>query len=198
MNSKSICLISLFAALAIILNVIRIPTVYYPGFFYSIFDVSILIAFILYGFKVGFVVEIIHIIGQEIFFPVGTAGIVVYPLGLVMHALMFSGIYLANRLINQKIDSKKNVSTKKQLLYFTGLSTLFRGIIMPIIDFSVMFNILLPLALGTLIPQNYVLSLIPAFFLYNITSTLYVVPIAYVVATKTSSHLKIKAKYLPD
>ena len=140
MNSKSIALVSLFAALAIALNIIRIPTIYFPGYFYSIFDIPILVAFIVYGFKIGYFVEIIHIIGQEIFFPVGVAGLVIYPMGIVVHTLMFSGIYFANRLINQKIIAGKKISIKKQSLYFTGLSTFFRGTKMPLIDFSILFS----------------------------------------------------------
>ncbi|MGD6851806.1 MAG: hypothetical protein ACQCN6_07095 [Candidatus Bathyarchaeia archaeon] len=55
-----------------------------------------------------------------------------------------------------------------------------------------MYYILLSLVLGHVIPQAYINGLIAAFILYNITSTLYVVPIAYVIARKTSQYLRIK------
>jgi hypothetical protein len=68
--------------------------------------------------------------------------------------------------------------------------------IMPVIDYIVLYGFLLPLVLGIIIPQSYSLALIPAFILFNVTNTLYAVPIAYAIATKTSKYLRIKAKYL--
>jgi hypothetical protein len=47
-----------------------------------------------------------------------------------------------------------------------------------------------------MIPKSYVLSLVPAFMFFNITSTLYAVPIAYLIARKTNNYLKLKAKFL--
>jgi hypothetical protein len=117
-------------------------------------------------------------------------------MGLVFHMFMFSGIYLANKLINRKIAKGKNVSEKKTTIYFTGLATALRGGLMPIIDYAVLYSILLPFALGITIPETYVLALVPAFILYNVTSTLYTVPIAHLIARKTSKHLGIKAKFL--
>ena len=68
---------------------------------------------------------------------------------------------------------------------------------MPIIDYAVLYTILLPIALGISIPESYIIALVPAFILYNVTSTLYAVPIAYLIARKVSKQLKISAKYLP-
>ena len=197
MNARSIALIAVFGAIAIVLNAVRIPTVYYPNFFYGFYDIPVLVAFIIYGFKIGFLVEIIHIMGQEIFFPMGAGGAVVYPMGLVIHTFMFSGIYLANKLINQRIARGTNVSEKKKNIYFTGIATALRGGLMPIIDYAVLYGILLPLALGITIPETYILALVPSFIFYNVTSTLYAVPIAYLISRKTINYLKINAKYLP-
>ena len=196
MNAKSVALIAVFAAIAITLNAIRIPTFYYPSFFYALYDIPVIVAFIIYGYKIGFLVEIIHIIGQEIFFPVGAGGIVTYPFGVVIHAFMFSGIYLANNLIKRKIARGNVMSTKREIVYSTLLSTAIRGGLMPIVDYSILYGIMLPIALAITIPETYILTLVPAFILYNVTSTLYAVPIAYAIATKTSNYLRIKAKYL--
>ena len=88
-----------------------------------------------------------------------------------------------------------DVGEKKTLIYFTGLATALRGGIMPIIDYAVLYSVLLPLALGRLIPEAFILALVPAFIIYNVTSTLYAVPIAYLIAQKISKHLKINPKY---
>jgi riboflavin transporter FmnP len=196
LNTKSITLIAVFAAIAIILNAIRIPSIYY-SFFYTLCDIPVLVVFIIYGFKIGFLVEAIHIMGQEIFFPTGVAAVVTYPFGLVIHTFMFSGIYVAFKIIQRKRAQRNFVGEKKGIIYSTGLATALRGGLMPFIDYLILYNIALPLALGISIPQSYILALVPAFIVYNVTSTLYAVPIAYLIATKTSKYLRIKAKYLP-
>jgi len=196
LKAISVALIAVFSAIAISLNAFRIPSFYWPGFSYGLYEIPVVVAFIIYGFKIGYLVEILHIMGQEIFFTTGIGAVVVYPMGLIFHTLMFSGIYLANKLINRKIAKGKNVSEKKTTIYYTGLATALRGGIMPIIDYKVLYSIILPFALGHTIPETYTLSLIPAFITYNITGTLYTVPIAHAIAKKTAKHLGIKAKFL--
>jgi len=198
LNARSYALISVFAALAIVLNIFKIPVFYWPGFSYTICEIPVLVAFLIYGFKLGFLVEAIHIIGQEIFFPAGTAGLVVYPMGFFVHLFLFSGMYLANELIKRKIAKGNEVSEKKRTIFFTGLATALRGGLMPMFDYAVLYSILLPIALGINIPQTWILTLVPAFFIYNITSTLYSVPIAFMIARKVSIYLKITPKYLPE
>ena len=197
MNARSISAITVFTALAIILNAVRIPTFYHPGFFYSLYEIPVLVAFIIYGFKIGFLVETLHIIGQEIFFPLGPGGVVAYPMGLVVHLLMFTGIYFAYKIIKRKMDNGNDINEKKNIIYFTGLATVLRGVLMPMIDYAVLYKILLPLALGRTIPETFILALVPAFIIYNITSSLLAVPIAYLIARKVSNYLKIMPIYLP-
>lgn len=189
MNAKSLALIAIFSAMAIVLNAIKIPTVYWPAMFYMVSDIPVLVAFLLFGFKIGFLVEAIHILGQEIFFPAGPAGIVVYPMGIFIHLFMFSGIYLASKFLKHRA---KEPYSKKRMLYFTGFAAVLRGALMPIIDSGLLYYFLLPLVLGRTIPSVYIMGLIPSFVVYNVTSTLYAVPIAHLIARKASKHLKIK------
>jgi len=192
MNTRSITLIAIFAALAIVLNSIRIPTIYWPNMFYLLADIPIVVAFLLYGFKVGVLVEVLHIAGQLLFFPMGPAGIVTYPMGLLINLLMFSGIQLANKFMKSKVVSNSQFDQKKKISYFTGFAAVFRTGIMPIIDYGVLYHILLPIALSIVIPEVYVLALVPSFILYHVTTTLYVVPIAYLLAKRSSKYLQVK------
>jgi hypothetical protein len=57
MTARSIALIAIFAALAIVLNTIRIPTFYWPGWFYTLSDIPVIVAFLIYGFRIGILVE---------------------------------------------------------------------------------------------------------------------------------------------
>ena len=85
MKAISVALIAIFSATAIALNAIRIPSFYWPGFSYGFYEIPVLVAFIIYGFKIGYLVEIVHIMGQEIFFTTGIGAVVVYPMGLIFH-----------------------------------------------------------------------------------------------------------------
>jgi len=66
---------------------------------------------------------------------------------------------------------------------------------MPIIDYAVLYSVLLPLVLNTSIPEAYILALVPSFVIYNVTSTLYAVPIAYITAKRVSEYLKIETRF---
>ncbi|HCW07261.1 MAG TPA: hypothetical protein DGG95_07850, partial [Cytophagales bacterium] len=88
------------------------------------------------------------------------------------------------------------VSEKKATIYFTGFAVALRGSIMPVVDFFVLYQVLLPIVLGRAIPVTYVMGLVPAFIIYNITSTLYAVPVAYLVAKRVSKVLALEGSRL--
>jgi riboflavin transporter FmnP len=196
MTARSIALIAIFAALAIVLNTIRIPTFYWPGWFYTLSDIPVIVAFLIYGFKIGILVEATQIMGQEIFFPVGPGGLVVYPMGLLVVPLMVFGIYLARKLLAQKSTGVSQVSEKKATIYLTGFAVALRGSIMPIVDFFILYQLLLPIVLVKVIPVTYVIGLIPAFVIYNITSALYAVPVAYFIAKRVNKVLALESSRL--
>ncbi len=86
MNSKSVTLAASFAAIAITLNVVRIPAVYWPGWSYHFSEIPIVIAFMLLGPTIGVLVGVINLIGQELLFPIGSVGVVAYPHGFLSFA----------------------------------------------------------------------------------------------------------------
>ena len=196
MNSKSIALIASFAAIAIVLNIVRIPVIYLPGLAYSPCEIPVVVALLLFGFKIGVLVEVLHVLGQLLFFPAGPAGFAVYPMGSVAVLLMFVGAYFGSRFLTREAGSKEALDRKKSAVYLTAFAAAFRGGLMPLIDYGLLYHILLPLFLGTSIPEAYIVGLVPGFILYNVTVALYTVPIAYLVATKVNSYLKIETRFL--
>ena len=159
---------------------------------YLLADIPVVAAFLLYGFKIGILTEVVHVLGQIMFFPVGPAGFVAYPMGIIINLLMFLGIQLANSTMSGKVGSEKKFSEKKKILILTGFVIAIRTGIMPIIDYSVFYGVFLPLVLNVSFPQAYIVALVPSFILYQVTTALYVVPIAYITAKKASDYLKIK------
>jgi hypothetical protein len=113
-------------------------------------------------------------------------------MGFIFVPLMVSGIYLASKFLARRSLSGKQISEKKRALYFTGFATALRGGIMPVIDYVVLYNFLLPLVLSITIPAANITALVPSFIAYNITNALYVVPVAYLVAKRVSKYLKME------
>ncbi len=62
---------------------------------------------------------------------------------------------------------------------------------MPIVEYFVLYGVLFPLVLGTDIPRAYAAGLVPSFVLYNVTVSLYTVPIAWVLAMKVNRQLRL-------
>jgi riboflavin transporter FmnP len=189
-NSKSIALTASFAAIAIVLNIVKIPVIYLQTVAYSPCEIPVVIALLLFGFKIGFLVEVLHVAGQLLFFPVGPAGFAIYPMGMVAVLLMFVGVYLANRFLTHKSGSEEVPIGKKTMVYLTGFAAAVRGIFMPLVDFALLYHVMLPLFLGINIPNAYILGLVPGFILYNVTVALYTIPIAYIIAKQASNYLK--------
>ena len=189
METRNIALIIVFTALTIVLNPIRIPTIYWPGFFYRLWEIPIVVAFLLFGPKIGVAVGAMNVLAQIVLFPL-PVGLLAYPWGFVATLSMLLGVYLAQKILSLEFSKRFEYLKTKPVFYYTLLGISFRAGIMPFIDFAV-YNSLLPIALGRTFTEAYVLALIPGIILFNIIVPLYTVPIAYFIAHKLGRDLKI-------
>ncbi len=196
MNTKEITLTITFAAIAIGLNIIKIPTVYWPGNFYNFNDIPIVVAFLLFGPKIGILVGTLHLAGQELLFPMGPVYMVVYPIGFLALLIMLFGTYLATRYISMRNTVAKPGNARKQTIYLTAFAAASRGGIMPFFSYGVLYHILFPAVAGIRIPEAGIAALVPGFVLYNVTVALYTIPIAYIIATRTRKSLEIEPYFL--
>ena len=194
MNAKQLALVIAFAALAIALNAIRIPAFFWPGNFFTLSEIPVVIAFLLFGVRIGVFVGFLNLLGQLAFFLINPAYLVAYPMGFVAALLMLLGVYLACRLIGIK-DKAQNWGNRKKLVYLTALSIAFRAGIMPFIDYKVFYGLLLPM-FGYSIPEAYVMGLVPVFILFNLIAPLYTIPIAYTVTIQVKRSLKLQSTLL--
>ncbi len=190
MNTKTITLIVAFGALTIALNAVKIPTFYWPGFNYRIYEIPIVVAFLLFGFKVGISVTALCVLGQLLFFQV-PGGIVAYPFGLLAIFVMMLGVYLAGILVKRRFQSASVVHEGRIALYLTTLGVAFRALIMPPLDFGVLYHFLLPVALGRTFTEVYMVGLLPGMFVFNATVPLYTIPISYFVAKRVNKSLNL-------
>jgi len=193
LNTKSLMLIIVFAALTVVLNPIRIPTFYWPGFFYRLWEIPIVVAFLLFGPRIGISVASLNVLAQIMLFPI-PAGIVAYPWGFVATLTMLLGVYIAQKLFRQGLLPEDPLVRAKPILYLTSLGIAFRTGIMPFVDYSV-YHSLLPIALGRSFTEAYIVALIPPMIVFNITVALYTVPIGYIIARQLSKSLKLGSSF---
>jgi riboflavin transporter FmnP len=196
MNSKSIALVITFAAVAIALNAIRIPTVFYPGTYFQFSQIPVVIAFLLFGVRTGVLVGLLNLAGGLALFPIGVAGLIVYPADFLSSLLMIAGIWIARKFTNYGNESRRFPVFKKPAIGLILGAIALRTGIMPFFDFAVVYHFLVPLIFGIRPSEGYILGLVPAFVLYNAIVSFYTVSAAYVVAAKVSKHLKIETSFL--
>jgi riboflavin transporter FmnP len=191
MKTKSIALVIMFAAVAIGLTVIKIPTVFYPGGFFRFSQIPVVIAFLLFGFRIGGLVGFVTLIGQIALFPFNASAVfIAYPMEFASSLVMFAGMHFSNRLIKND-GSGRYSRLKKPAIGLTAFAALFRGSIMPFADYGVTFHVLVPLVLQIKVPEAYIVGLVPSFIAYNVIVPLYTVPAAYVVAKRVNLSLDL-------
>ena len=189
MNSKAIGVIVAFTALTTALNLIKIPVPYLLTFSYTLGDIALVIAFLLFGPKPGIAVAALSTIITMIILP-GPAGLVGPPYYFVGIITMLLGPYITGKFIKRRTELQVGAKT---VILLTVLAILTRTLIMLPIDYTV-FGALVSVVSGFSMSDSYdlVRAAMPAIILYNITVPLYVIPISYFIAKKLSKSLKMQ------
>ena len=189
MNSKTIGIIVAFTALTTALNVIKIPVPYLLTFSYTLGDIALLAAFLLYGPKPGVAVAFLSTIITMIILP-GPANLFGQPYYLFGICTMLLGVYIASRIITRR---KGLQVSGKTVILLTALAILTRTILMFPLDYTV-FGALVSVVSGLSMADAYSLvrGTMPMIVLYNVTVPLYVVPTSYYLAKKLAKYLKIQ------
>jgi riboflavin transporter FmnP len=184
-NTKEISLIITFTALTIALDPLRVPSVILPGVYFRFCEIPIVVAFLLFGPRIGIAIAGLNVLAEIVIFP-GPAVFVGRPMVFVLVVCMFSGIYLAHELLKRKTppNSKPNSNT---VIYYTAFGTLVRTAAAPLVNF-LLYRYFLSL------PDARVMALIPAFMIYALIFSLYTIPIGYLIARTVSKNLKIETK----
>lgn len=192
MKTKEIALAITFAAVAIALTAIKIPTLFYPGGYFRFSQIPVMVAFLLFGLRIGVLVGLVTLMGQIAVFPSSANAIfMAYPTEFLSALVMIIGMYLSIKLIN-KANMGRFSFLKKPAIGLTVFATLLRGAIMPFFDYIVVFHILVPLVVQINPLESYIVGLVPSFIAYNVLVPLYTVPIAYIIAKRSSRSLSIK------
>lgn len=187
LDTKTIALTIVFAALAIALNPVVVPAVYLVGIYYRFWEIPIVIAFLLLGPKSGVAVALLRALAELTLFPgpVGYLGpLITLPptLGTLL------GIYLAERFLKGKA-SLDQISGRKVVTYITVLGALCRTVFVPVVMYPV-YRFLLPRALSDV----QIMAIMPPLIIFSLTLAAYTIPIGYMIARTVSRHLAVGAK----
>ena len=189
MNTKELALIIVFASLAIVLNP-AISGIGFPflftGFIYNVWEIVIMVAFLLMGFKSGISVAVLNAAFLLLVFPGPSRAL--FPLTNTLPVFgMMIGIYFASKITRKNSQDQSSSGARKITLY-TALAIAIRLIVaLPIVYTLLHFHI------GATPPSESAIFMIafPLQTFYNSTITLYTIPAAYFIAKTVGKNLKV-------
>jgi riboflavin transporter FmnP len=187
-NAKEIALIIAFAALAIVLNPaisgVGVPFLF-TGYIYNIWEIAIMVAFLLMGFKSGISVAVLNAVFLLSVYP-GPSRVLFPLVNTIAVSGMMVGICFASKL-TRKSSQDQNPSKARKITLYTAFAMALRLIVMlPIVYTLLHFHI------GATPPSESAIFMIafPLQTFYNVTITLYTVPVAYFIAKTVGKNLK--------
>ena len=187
-NAKTISSVAMFAALTVALTVtspVRIPAPPPVSFLkYTIWEIPIVVAFMLFGPLVGVAVAIINAIVLLAVYPGDLPVGPLYNLSAVLSMLL--GIYVTHKLI---VKGFKMQSKTLLAVISTALGGVLRVGIMTIVNWTFLRY---PYPVGFSMPDVALLPLLPFIGLFNFITVLYTVPLGNFLARAVSVGMKIK------
>jgi riboflavin transporter FmnP len=185
MDSKTVALIAVFAALTVALTVyspIRIPAPYAPFLIYQIWEIPIVAAFLLFGPKIGTSIAVINTIVLLLVFQGALPTGPLYNLAAVLSMLL--GILFTVKLLSIfRVHSEALVTTSA-----TALGILLRVGIMTLVNWAFLRY---PPPVGYSMPEAEIVTFLPIIGLFNASVALYTVPLGQLITKAVSVGTKI-------
>ena len=181
MNSKTLAATAVFTALTVALNLspFKFPAPYAPFLYYQIWEIPIVVAFLLFGPVTGALVSIINTAALLVLFPGALPTGPIY--NLIASLGMLAGIFGAHWLMNR-------ISKRHKEVTLTVVATLF-GVVLRVIVMSFVnwAFIRYPPPIGFSMTEEAIIAIIPFVAFFNASLAIYTIPAGYVLA-RTISH----------
>ncbi len=188
-RSRRLSLIALFTAMAVILNfAISFPAPFADFLFYEVWEVPIVIAFLLLGFQSGVTVAFLNSIVLELVKPGALPAGPAYNFAAIL--AMFAGMLLAQAPAKRRrwgVFPLVAVSTALGIATRTAIMTIVNAIVLPL-PYPVGFG-----SFGVTAAQ--VPALLVPIGLFNFTVALYTIPLAYSVRSAIATRLRFSLAY---
>ena len=194
MNTKTLALIIIFIAMTIALNVAgpKIPAPYEPFLIYQIWEIPIVVSFLVLGVIAGLIISGINTVVLAIYFP-GYS-----PLGPVYNFVavlsMMLGIYIPYLIVTRGYKTESLADILKKHAKMIIISATALGIVIRIAVTSVVnyFALQQPYPVGFSYKQVAALAFLPLGAVFNGTVALYTVPVR--VCYSNTYSFKIQAE----
>jgi riboflavin transporter FmnP len=184
MNTKTITVIVMFAALAIVLNLspFKIPAPYAPYLIYQIWEIPIVAAFLLYGARVGFLITVINTLVLIALFPGALPTGPFYNMAAVLSMLL--GIGIIKILIDKRFPKNDAIVA---LLSSLVSGIILRTVIMALVNYALLR---FPSPIGYSLPEEAIIASIPLVVVFNASLALYTIFFGYFLAESVKSYVK--------
>jgi len=197
MNTKTIAMTAVFAALTVALNPaftkMAVAAPYAPFLYYQIWEIPIVAAFLLAGPRSGVLVSIINTAVLLAVFPGASPTGPFYNLAASLSMLL--GIYIAYKLIasRQKTENSTFQYGTKMIAFSTALGIILRVGIMSVVNYVFLRY---PPPFGYSYSEEATIVFLPLIGFFNATLALYTIPIGLLIAKVVSSNLKLRNQRL--
>ena len=184
LNTKNLAATTVFAALTVALNLspIKFPAPYLPFLYYQVWEIPIVVAFLLFGPITGVSVSIINTAALLALFPGALPTGPIY--NLIAALSMLTGIYCAQWLTKSLDKKQKEVFL---MVTVTLLGVALRVVVMSFVNWEL---IRYPPPVGFSMPEEVVVAIMPFVALFNGSLAAYTVPAGYFLAKTISRGIK--------
>jgi riboflavin transporter FmnP len=193
-NTRALALIIIFVALATALNVYgpKIPYPFAPFLFFQLWEIPIVVAFLLIGPKTGIAVSIINTLILFAVFPGDLPTGPIYNLVAVL--AMMVGIYLPYRLATHGCKTENLSSYLRKhvvviTLSATALGATIRVLVMTVVNY---FALQQPYPIGFSLPEPATLAFLPLGGLFNAIIAVYTIPISIAITIAIASRIRVQ------
>ncbi len=190
-NSKTIALAATLAAFTIVLNPAfigpAIPAPFIPIVNYHIYEIPIVVAFLLVGARCGFLITVLNAAVMQAVFPDSPF---IRPLpNLVAISSMLLGVHLAQKLVTRRMQHEKPTSERKLVALATAFGMLLRNAVMRSLNYvSISYALMI---FGPPMPEPAMLTLLFLLTIFDLTLVMYTVPVGYLIARTVGRALAI-------
>jgi riboflavin transporter FmnP len=194
MNTKTLALMIIFAALTVAVNIAgpKVLAPYAPFLQYQFWEIPIVLAFVALGVKEGLFISVVNALVLLIYDP---GPILMGPFYNLLAVLsMMLGVLIPYKLATRgyNIENIKSMSKKRISLLIISATTL--GIIVRVAVMSTTNYFALPQSapIGLSIPQPDAIAILPLIAIFNASVAAYTIPIGIGIAIAISSRFKLK------
>jgi riboflavin transporter FmnP len=191
MNSKKLALITIFAAVSLVLNPflsgLVIPS-FFPGLYFQFWEIPVVAALLILGLNYAVLIALLDTAVLIVFYPGPGFNAPLFNCLALLSTIL--GVYMAHKLFIRTESKKKEISKRKQIILSTSLGMIFREVIMiPAVYLG--YRFLSEIFLGITYSDALIISLLPVLALYDATVVLYTVPTAYLIEKIVKKNLRI-------